>query len=96
MKSAKSLQEPNSWSCSYKNRKFHASLKFSADGTSAEGTGADEFEEPVTVQIRLNPEETNNWSGFYDTEDEMCGLFIEALSIENNRICADWNDENDC
>jgi len=83
MKSAKSLQEPNDWSCTYKNRKFHASLKFSADRMSAEGTGADELEEPVTVQISLDSQNTNNWSGFYDTEDEMCGLFIEALSIEN-------------
>lgn len=81
MKQAKSLQEPNEWSCNYRNRKFHTSLKFSPDRISAEGTGADENEELVTVKIRLDPQDTNNWSGFYDTEDEMCGFFIEALSI---------------
>ena len=45
-------------------------LQFSLDRKEAWGEGQDEMENYVGVEITLNPKNTNNWYGYFESEED--------------------------
>jgi len=65
------LTDASDWHGCYKKRNFHSQLKFSPKRTLIDGGGTDENEVPVSVVVDLYPSDVHNWSGYYETDDQM-------------------------
>ena len=96
IKKAVSLVELSEWRGTYQNRDFQVRLSLDPQNNKIVGEGKDENDVGLCLEINLNQYEQNNWSGYYETEDETIPFIFENLTIDHEQktISASWTDED--